>query len=88
METAERGEREGGGPPDSEEHNLVIGRLSEDRGYSSPTEGSQHCHHSTAHTHYTLHTIPSGCRVKTTTKGGTSTINSAKYCEEKIASLP
>lgn len=40
META----REREGSPDTEQ-NLVIGRLSEDRGYCSPTEGSQHPHH-------------------------------------------
>ncbi len=71
--------------PDTEQ-NFVIGRLSEDRGYCSRTEGSQYSNHKqhTLTDYYPPHN-PSIWRGKKSTKGGISTINSVKYCEEKIA---
>ncbi len=82
-----RQKREGESSPDTEQ-NLVIGRLSEDRGYCSRTEGSQLCHHKqlTLTNDYPPRKIPpSGGKGKKTTKGGISTQTGAKSCEEKIA---
>lgn len=77
--------RGGEGSPDTEQ-NLVIGRLSEDRGYCSPTEGSEYST-ITNSTHSQIiiyHTIPLSGGGKNN-KGGISAIHSAKCREEKIA---
>lgn len=72
METAEGGRVEGGSL--DTEKNLVIGRLSEDRGYCIPTEDLQLQHYK----RHTARNFLSSKQFNKTTKGGRFTINSTK----------